>query len=107
MGFLLTGSSVVRCPHGGTMYCQTRHAQTIFIDNYPVWVLDDNYRIEGCPIGKFCCREVRWFNGSPTKYLYGSPILTSDSIGSCFDNGSGQNGRTEIVSHQQKVMDGE
>ncbi len=107
MGFLLTGSSDVRCPHGGTMRCDSKHSQTHFIDNYPIWVEDDNYRIEGCPIGKFCCREVRWSGGSPTKYLYNSRILIDSSIGSCYDFGSGQTGRAVIVSHQTKVADGE
>ena len=89
MGFILTSASSIVCPHGGTIQYSAKRLATHFIDNSPIWVIDDSFSIAGCPKGKFRCERVEWQWGSPTLFINSSAVLTTDSVGNCYDSGSG------------------
>ncbi len=98
MPFILTGSSVVKCPHGGIVNHISRSKRQIFLHNEIIWMKSDMYLIFGCPQN---CRQVFWLTASSSLFIDGDPILNHISYGAT-KFGSEHQGVTQIISYQTK-----
>jgi hypothetical protein len=102
MPYILTGSSVIICPHGGRLqHSPAFSPQTLMIDGHLVYFYDDRYSISGCTLG---CQRVEWTGHFPDIIFLGSKyLLTNESQASCYDSGSGFKGYALILFFQTKV----
>lgn len=50
MGYILTGSSKITCPHGGDVQHSSKSLDVPYIHGYPMCVMNDRYDISGCPL---------------------------------------------------------
>jgi hypothetical protein len=104
MGYILTSSSKITCPHGGPVQHYSRQLQVPYIHGNPVCVMSDRYDISGCPLwGDLRCARVEWWSGS-VLYAGGSRILTHKSKGGCYNSGSMILGVPVIVSYQMEYL---
>lgn len=98
MPFILTSSSVIKCPHGGTVSQIPRGKRQIFLHDELIWTKSDTYLIVGCPQN---CQQVFWLTASSSLFIDGDPVLNHVSLGVTKFGGVSQ-GVTQIVSHQTK-----
>lgn len=101
MGYILTDSTLAKCPHGGKVRNTTRKAAAS-IGGYTVWVVDDSYAVDNC---NSKCVNVVWSNASSNVYSSNSKALTSSSFGSCVDNHQYSLGPVMLVSYQKDSSD--
>lgn len=87
MGYILTGSSKITCPHGGIVRHHSKKADVTYIHGSPICVMSDGYDIDSCSLwGNLRCWRVEWKTGSVLT-INGSPVLTHLSIGFCYSSG--------------------
>lgn len=84
---ILTTSSTLICPHGGSVILQTSNVN-VKIQSAPVLLVTDLHAVAGCPffIGPkpSPCLTVRWLAAALQTNVDGIPVLLQTSIGLCF-----------------------
>jgi hypothetical protein len=104
MSGLLTASSVMMCPHGGTVQA-TPSSTSVQIAGAPVLTAADTFVIAGCPfvIGTVPspCVSVQWVQPAAQSTAGGNPTLTESSVGLCV--GAGPQGLVMITAAQPNV----
>lgn len=104
MGFILTGSSKITCPHGGILKHNSSNIDVPYIHGSPICVMNDGYDILTCPLhGSLRCNKVEWKTGSVLT-IKGSPVLTHLSVGLCYSNSLLLTGVPIIIDHQREYM---
>jgi hypothetical protein len=104
MSGMLTASSVMMCPHGGTVQASPTSAN-VQIGGAPVLTASDVFIIAGCPfvigIVPSPCLTVQWVQPAAQSTVLGNPTLTEASVGLCI--GAGPQGPVMIVAAQPNV----
>jgi len=84
---ILTTSSTLICPHGGSVILQTSNVD-MMIQGAPALLVTDLHAVAGCPffVGPkpSPCLTVRWLVGAIQTNVHGIPVLLQTSIGLCF-----------------------
>lgn len=91
MSDLLTQSSQVSCPHGGSAQVSPSNQQ-VSTDGSLVLTESDQHQVAGCPftIGNTPspCIRIEWTSVQSSTHIGGQKALTNQSVGICY---SGQN----------------
>lgn len=103
---LLNASSILMCPHGGTVTIVTTNGQVIAAGDYVVRS-SDTFLITGCPflLGTVPhpCVQVQWVQPAARSQALGDFTLTEDSVGLCVAVDQAVQGTVQIVSTQPQV----
>jgi hypothetical protein len=87
MAALLTSSSILMCPHGGTVSAVTSNTQVKAAKDF-VLRQSDTFLITGCPfvipgIGPHPCVQVQWVQAALQTQVVSDFALTEESVGLC------------------------
>ncbi len=106
MGGLLTDSSVLMCPHGGTVQVTTSDSRVQASSGY-VLRSSDTFTIAGCPfvIGNVAhpCTTVKWVVPALRSKAVGDSTLTEGSVGLCQAADQAVQGPVQVVVAQPRV----
>jgi hypothetical protein len=85
---ILTLSSTLICPHGGSVMLQTSNAD-MKIQGAPALLLTDIHTVAGCSFTlpgpkPSPCITVRWSVGAMQTKVHGTPVLLQNSVGICY-----------------------
>lgn len=109
MGGLLTASSVLMCPHGGTVQIVSTDTRVTAVGD-AVLRKSDTFMVVGCPltIGVVYhpCTTVQWVVPALRSQAMGDDTLTEDSVGLCQAADQAVQG-TVLVSFTQPRVEGE
>jgi hypothetical protein len=105
-GYFLTTTSVLSCPHGGTVTMSTTNSR-VRADGMPIVRSTDTSTIAGCPytedgITPKPCVRVRWDVHCEHHDSQGDPSLHLDSVGYCLSAEGGMQGTVVISSTQSR-----
>lgn len=105
-GYFLTTTSVLSCPHGGTVTMSTTNSR-VRADGNPVVRSTDTATIAGCPytqdgVTPHPCVRVQWDVHCEHHTSQGDPSLTLDSVGFCLSVDGGTQGTVVISSTQSR-----
>jgi hypothetical protein len=104
-GFL-TASSVMMCPHGGTVQ-STPANPNIQAGGAPMLTASDTFVIAGCPFvvgtAPHPCVSIQWVQPALRSTLSGNPTLTEASLGLCVAADQSPQGPVMISSTQPNV----
>src|SRR5258706_5062596 len=102
---ILTTSSTLLCPHGGSVILQTSNVDRK-IQAAPALLVTDIHTIAGCPffIGPkpSPCLTVRWSVPATQTNVHGTPVLLQTSVGLCYSAEQAPQGPA-IVAQVQPV----
>jgi hypothetical protein len=107
VGNLLTTSSVLQCPHGGSVSAVTTNSVTQAGGDYVV-TQSDTFTISGCsftlpgPVPSPCV-TVQWITSSTSNTVQGNNVLTTDSQGLCLAGTQAPQGSVLISTTQNPV----
>src|SRR5437588_11723757 len=108
MAGLLTMSSVMMCPHGGTVNPITTNTQVQVAGDF-VLRSSDTFLIAGCPfvIGVVAhpCVQVQWVQPALRSQVISAFTLTGESLGLCIAPDMAVQG-TVIISFTQPQVSG-
>jgi hypothetical protein len=109
MAGLLNASSMLMCPHGGTVTIITSNTQVMAGGDYVVRS-SDTFIIAGCPfiLGLLPqpCVQVQWVQPAARSQVLDDFTLTEDSVGLCIaDDGAVQG--TILITFTQPQVAGE
>lgn len=103
--YFLTTTSVLLCPHGGTVTSSTTNSR-VRAEGNPVVRSTDTSTIAGCPytIGPapHPCVRVQWDVHAERHRSQGDPSLTLESVGFCLSAEGGAQGTVVISSTQSR-----
>jgi hypothetical protein len=106
MANLLNTSSVLMCPHGGTVSVVTSNTQVMAAGD-PVLRASDTFLIAGCPfaIGPVLhpCMQVQWVQPDTASQVLGDFTLSEASVGLCVAGDEAVQGTVLIVFTQPQV----
>jgi len=106
MAGLLNVSSVLMCPHGGTVSIITANAQVSVGGDFAVRS-SDTFLIAGCPfvVGNVPqpCVQVQWVQSAMHSQVLGDFTLTEESVGLCVGADQTAQGTVLINSTQPQV----
>jgi hypothetical protein len=106
MGNLLNTSSILMCPHGGTVSVITTNTQVMAAGD-PVLRASDTFLIAGCPfvvgIPLHPCMQVQWVQPDTESQVLGDFTLSEDSVGLCVAADGAMQGTALIVFTQLQV----
>jgi hypothetical protein len=106
MAGLLTTSSMMMCPHGGTVSAISSNTKAKAGGDY-ILRASDTFAIVGCPlvIGlvPHPCVQVKWVQPALKSKVLGDFILTQQSVGLCVAADQAVQGTVLINSTQPKV----
>jgi hypothetical protein len=107
MGKLLTVSSVMQCPHGGTVSATSSNTRTKAGGDY-VLRGSDTFSIAGCPFAlpngtPHPCMTVQWIVTAMRNSVVQDKVLTADSVGLCKAGDQVPQGSVLISSTQTHV----
>lgn len=106
MANLLTTSSMMMCPHGGTVNAISSNTKTKAAGSY-LLRSSDTFIIVGCPfvlgIPPHPCMQVRWVQTALKSKAIGDFNLTLDSVGLCVAADQAVQGTVLISTAQPKV----
>jgi hypothetical protein len=109
MAGLLNMSSVMMCPHGGTVSAITSNARVQAASDF-VLRSSDTFLIAGCPftIGSMLhpCVQVQWVQPALRSQVMSDFTLTEESVGLCVAPDMAVQG-TVIISFTQPQVIGE
>jgi hypothetical protein len=109
MGGLLTSSSVLMCPHGGTVQIVTTDTRVQAGGDFVVRS-SDTFMVVGCPltIGTVYhpCTTVTWVVPALRSKAMGDDTLTEDSVGFCQAGDQAVQG-TVLVNFTQPRVEGQ
>jgi hypothetical protein len=103
---LLTVSSVLMCPHGGTVSAITSNSK-VLAGGDPVVRSSDTFVIAGCPFNisgaPNPCVSVQWIVPDARSQALGDFTLSEDSVGLCLSGAQAPQGTVLINSTQPEV----
>jgi hypothetical protein len=106
MANLLNTSSVMMCPHGGTVSAITENTQVMAAGD-PMLRASDTFLIAGCPfvLGTVLhpCMQVQWVQPDTESQVLGDFTLNEDSVGLCTAGDGAVQGTVSIVFTQVQV----
>jgi hypothetical protein len=106
MANLLTTSSVMMCPHGGTINAISSNTKTKAAGSY-LLRSSDTFIIAGCPLNiagaPHPCMQVQWVQTALKSKAIGDFNLTLDSVGLCVAADQAVQGTVLINTAQPKV----
>ena len=107
MAALLTSSSVLMCPHGGTVSAVTSNAQVKAGGDF-VLRQSDTFLVSGCPFvippsTPQPCLQVQWVQAAVQTQVLNDFVLTEDSVGMCVSAEQAVQGTVLINSTQPQV----
>jgi hypothetical protein len=106
MAGLLNSSSVLVCPHGGTVSVVTSNTR-VNAGGGAVVRAGDSFLVAGCPfilgLVPHPCVEVQWVVPASRSQALGDFTLTEDSIGLCTAADQAVQGTVQIVFTQPQV----
>jgi hypothetical protein len=106
MGGLLTDSSVLMCPHGGTVQVVTSDSRVQAAGGF-VLRDSDTFTVVGCPFTAGTvyhpCATVDWVVPSLRSKAVGDSTLTEDSVGVCQAADQAVQGTVQVVFAQPQV----
>ena len=104
---ILTCSSTIMCPHGGTVILQTTNTQ-LFIEGAPALLETDVHVVAGCPFMMGTvnspCTTVRWQAGEVQTKVEAVKVLLKTSVGLCLNAAQAPQGVAIIVQTQTRVL---
>ena len=85
---ILTTSSTLMCPHGGSVNLQTSNVD-LKIQDAPALLVTDIHTVAGCPFTlpsgmPSPCVLVRWSVGATQTNVRGTAVLLQNSVGLCY-----------------------
>ncbi len=109
-GNVLTISSTVLCPHGGSAMLTTANAKMV-VDGAPALLESDVHSVAGCPfqipVGTGTkpspCIKIEWAGGAAQLQVNGVGVLLQSSIGKCSSPEGAVQGIAIIVNTQVKI----
>ncbi len=105
MANFLTTSSVLMCPHGGSVQIIGTNMRAKASD--PLATASDTFIVAGCPFvigtAPHPCVKVQWIVSSSRCKAGGNPLLTQQSVGMCVAGDQAPQGTVQVVSTQSKV----
>lgn len=108
MGALLTTSSSLSCPHGGTVSITSSNTHAKADGSYIVRS-SDTFTIAGCPFmlgsSPHPCVKVDWQVATMRNKAAGDPALADDSVGLCVAGDNAPQG-TVLVNNTQRKASG-
>ncbi len=100
---ILTTSSTLMCPHGGSVMLMTSNTLLV-IQGAPALLLTDQHTVAGCVfvvgIKPQPCVTVRWLVGATETNVNGVPVLLQNSVGLCFSAEQIPQGPPQVVQVQ-------
>lgn len=103
---LLTASSVMMCPHGGTVQAVTSNTRTRAAGDF-VLRASDTFLVVGCPfvigIVPHPCVQVQWVVPASRSQAIGDPALTEASVGLCSAPDQAVQGTVLVIAAQPRV----
>lgn len=106
MGGLLTDSSVLMCPHGGTVQIVTSDSKVQTASGFVVRSTD-TFTIVGCPFTMGTvyhpCTTVQWSVTALRSKAVGDSTLTEESVGLCQAADQAVQGPVQVVVAQPRV----
>ena len=106
MGNLLNTSSVLMCPHGGTVMIVSSNTQ-VMAAGAPLVTASDTFTISGCTFSigttPHPCVEVQWDTPDDSSQIDGDFTLSEDSVGMCVAADEAVQGAVKVDSTQEKV----
>lgn len=106
---ILTTSSVILCPHGGTVSLTTANS-VCQIEGAPALLQSDQHTVSGCPFQKPLtppvpspCVTVQWLTGATRTRVNGTPVLLQTSSGLCLSGESIPQGAPIIAMVQSSA----
>jgi hypothetical protein len=106
MGAFLNTSSVLQCPHGGSVNIVTSNSKVKADGDYVVRS-NDTFIIGGCSFmlgnSPHPCVEVQWVTTAQKNQVVNDKVLTEDSVGLCVAGDKAPQGSVTISSTQSKV----
>ncbi|MEK6676311.1 MAG: hypothetical protein AABZ47_11740 [Planctomycetota bacterium] len=106
MGFVLSTSDSMMCPHGGNVSISSTNTKAKA--DAEIVRPNDTFTISGCPLTlpngtPHPCMVVEWQMPSSTSKADGASMLTTDSIGMCKASDQATQGTVLIQKTQTKV----
>jgi hypothetical protein len=106
MGGLLNTSSVLMCPHGGSVQIVTTNVRAKASGDLIVRA-SDTFLVAGCPftVGPALhpCVQVRWVSTAAEAGVAGDFALTTDSVGMCVAADQAVQGTVLVVFTQPRA----
>ena len=109
MAALLNTSSIMMCPHGGTVTAITSNTQ-VMAGGDPVVCASDTFLIAGCPflivLVPHPCIRVQWVQTDLESQVLGDFTLNEESVGLCIAADGAPQGAV-LISFTQPQVSGE
>jgi hypothetical protein len=105
MAALLNTSSILMCPHGGTVSAISSNARTKAAGDF-ILRSSDTFLIAGCPFNLVVphpCVQVQWVHADTQSQVVGDFTLSKQSVGLCVAADLAVQGAVLIVSTQPRV----
>jgi hypothetical protein len=107
MSPLLTTTSTVMCPHGGSAILTTSNSQAL-VQGAPMLLLSDVHTIAGCAFAPggvaMPCLTIQWLTGGTQSAIGGVPALLQTSVGLCLNAAQVPQGTAIVVQAQTQAM---
>jgi hypothetical protein len=107
--YILTGSSVIVCPHGAPVTHIPLTNQRATVNGELLLFPNDQYMVAGCPFstsqGASPCYRIAWTNASKNFMMQNKSVLTSGSLGIAQTFQGSAQGGAAILSHQTIATD--
>lgn len=106
MASFLTTSSVLMCPHGGTVTIITSNTKVMAGGDFLVRA-SDTFIVAGCPfvivLDPHPCVQVQWVQPAARSQAVGDFTLTEESVGLCIAVDESVQGTVLITVTQEQV----
>jgi hypothetical protein len=100
---LLNTSSIMMCPHGGTVSAITRNTQAKAAGG-ALLRASDTFTIAGCSLASLPtpspCLQVKWVQANGKSQAREDFTLSENSVGQCMSGEMGMQGSVQILSTQ-------
>jgi hypothetical protein len=106
MAGLLNASSLMMCPHGGTVQATTNNSRTQAAGDF-VLRQSDTFQVAGCSFNvagaPHPCVQVEWVQPAASSQVIGDFTLTEESVGLCIAADAAVQGTVLINLTQPRV----
>jgi hypothetical protein len=105
---ILTTTSTVMCPHGGSAQLITSNTEMV-LDGAPALLLSDVHPVVGCPFTTPAavpspCITIEWLVGATQTKVHNVPVLLQSSVGLCYNAAHVPQGPPMVVQVQQRAL---
>ncbi len=104
---ILTTTSTVMCPHGGTAQLITSNTEVVF-DGAPALLQTDVHPVVGCPfapvVAPLPCLTIRWVSGAVQMKIHDVPVLLQTSVGMCLNAAQAPQGPAVVVQVHNRAL---